>query len=531
MTPDSANAKTSPWADVLATGVNGWSSFSDTGSGESPRVVEDGPAHTSARDGAERSTGPDGAGGRGAGKPSASDANAIRRDASKSFGDGVASGAPSGTGGGNADANAGNADANAGEGGKSSKDKKDKSGALDVSWKQYRRDVEWQCKWLELRMKEVNGHVTRYERMLRAIEAAKKRDAEASRRAGSSGGAPVYLAAAAKKAEAAAKEAEGVAAEVDAESGGLGTPRRANGGGVRMKRRWDHTGHTPPPAPVLITHPLFAHDAAALIDGSGLMAPSNGKVNGKALTAGDLKRRKKAAAAVAAAAAAAAAAARAKNSGSDSDLSTAALYEQIEVLQQRVTALHARLGQPAPSMGPTGNVHAIKRNAAAGRGGGYGANEKKSRKTDYDINDVVGADATGAKFVERAHCVEISVPNVRDAPTYSIAPIVEERGLAAAEAAAAAAMVANEGGVSAEKGAGGGKDDGDDTSSEDTSDDAFMLRHQKFEIAERKARTLPDKKSRGGEKNSGHGNGSANPKSGDKSPTTGTGDGGGSSPR
>jgi hypothetical protein len=58
-----------------------------------------------------------------------------------------------------------------------------------------------------------------------------------------------------------------------------------------------------------------------------------------------------------------------------------------------------------------------------------------------------------------------------------------------------------------------------------------MLRHQKFEIAERKARTLPDKKSRGGEKNSGHGNGSANPKSGDKSPTTGTGDGGGSSPR
>ena len=106
--------------------------------------------------------------------------------------------------------------------------------------------MEWQCKWLELRMKEVNGHVTRYERMLRAIEAAKKRDAEASRRAGSSGGAPVDLAAAAKKAEAAAKEAEGVAAEVDAESGGLGTPRRANGGGVRMKRRRDHTGHTPP---------------------------------------------------------------------------------------------------------------------------------------------------------------------------------------------------------------------------------------------------------------------------------------------
>jgi hypothetical protein len=26
--------------------------------------------------------------------------------------------------------------------------------------------VEWQCRWLELRMKEVSGHVNRYERML-----------------------------------------------------------------------------------------------------------------------------------------------------------------------------------------------------------------------------------------------------------------------------------------------------------------------------------------------------------------------------
>ena len=37
-------------------------------------------------------------------------------------------------------------------------------------------DVEWQCRWLELRMKEVGGHIKRYERMLEGIERARRRE-------------------------------------------------------------------------------------------------------------------------------------------------------------------------------------------------------------------------------------------------------------------------------------------------------------------------------------------------------------------
>jgi hypothetical protein len=44
-------------------------------------------------------------------------------------------------------------------------------------------------------------------------------------------------------------------------------------------------------------------------------------------------------------------------------------------------------------------------------------------------------------------------------------------------------------------------------SSEDTSDEAYVRRHTKFEVAERTARTLPDKKDKrgGGEKPAGGG--------------------------
>jgi hypothetical protein len=182
------------------------------------------------------------------------------------------------------------------------------------------------------------------------------------------------------------------------------------------------------------------------------------------MTPAEKKRRKKAAAAAAAAEAAAAAA---RGSGSDSDLSTAALYEQIEVLQQRVTALHQRLGQPAPVMnGTIGNVTVVKaapgaKPAASSKGGGGGVGgitrggndssnhlSMKSRVDHYDINNVVGAVPTGAKFVERAQHVDICTPNVRAAATYVMAPITEERGMAAAAeaaAAAAAAITAGEG--------------------------------------------------------------------------------------
>ena len=116
--------------------------------------------------------------------------------------------------------------------------------------------------------------------------------------------------------------------------------------------------------------------------------------------------------------------------------------------------------------------------------------------------------------MERAQHIDICTPGVRPAPTYAMAPITDERGVARAEkakaqaeAAAAAAIVAGEGGdaeaVAEAKNAGIVRGDDSDCSSEDTSDEAYVNRHTQLEVAERKARTLPDKKEgrRGKDKN------------------------------
>ena len=167
-------------------------------------------------------------------------------------------------------------------------------------------------------------------------------------------------------------------------------------------------------------------------------------------------------------------------------MSTAALYEQIEVLQQRVTALHARLGQPAPAMTTGGAVAATAARAAGPTGLGgrlagqwgsgplYGnglpqLKKQPSKRDDFDINNVVGAAPAGAKFVERAQHVDICTPGVRPAPEYPPA------GKVASEDAGE-----------------------DDASSEDTSDEAYVRRHTRLEVAERTARTLPGKKDKRG---------------------------------
>ena len=46
---------------------------------------------------------------------------------------------------------------------------------LDRTWRKYRRDVEWQCRWLELRMQEIDGHVDRYQGMIDRIESVKRK--------------------------------------------------------------------------------------------------------------------------------------------------------------------------------------------------------------------------------------------------------------------------------------------------------------------------------------------------------------------
>ena len=489
-------ARATPWAAALEKGVEGWSSFTETGSGEDIRT-EDGSREVvdSARVRA-------GAAAASAGAPAADGPVAAR-----SGGDGKSADAKSG--GGTGAAAASGADGKAPSGGgdatvAAKRDAKDpnnpaahKRPALDQGWRLYRRDVEWQCRWLELRMVEIDGHVDRYQRMLDGIERAKRMDGvEAAEKTTTTSGEP----------------------ETTALTDGVAT---------RMKRRRQHQGDTPPPNPVLGTHPLLVADDDAMF-GFGTAQTTDQKP--EKLTAAQRKRRKKEAAAQAALADKLANKSG-SGTGSDSDLSTAALYEQIEVLQQRVTALHARLGQPAPELNGTGSVVAIRNNrgAAMGAFGGFAreppkppVEKLKSRRDDFDINNVVGANE-GAKFVERAQHVDICTPGVRPAPTYAMAPINDQRGSARAEkakaqaeAAAAAAIVAGEGGNAAAvaeartAGLPDGALDDDDCLSEDTSDEAYVHRHAHLEVAERKARTLPDKRDkRDKDKNAGGGHGGA----------------------
>ena len=480
----------SAWADVLANGISGWSSFTDTGEAVDRRVEEGEHAESAPRAAEHRSD---------SGAPGASDPK-------RGAGD-KPSLARQGTSG---DLSKKDGAAEAGEGDEKSGDKagkdaaggKTKAPALDPGWKQYRRDVEWQCRWLELRMKEVGGHIQRYERMLRGIEQAKAK-AENSEAKDSEAGAHVKGAAPETKDDDGAND-EPNETETDRERSG---PFRSDPfvakNVMKLRRRRDPELSKKPPPPVLAAHPLF--DEAE--NRKRAAAETKAKKGEKARKSQTTAQRKRARADAAIARAAREKEAKAKrdasgadgldDTGSDSDLSTAALYEQIEVLQQRVTALHARLGQPAPAMAAGGAVAATAARAAGptGLGGrlagqwgsgplyGNGLPQLKrqpSRRDDFDINNVVGGAPTGAKFVERAQHVDICTPGVRPAPEYP----------AAGDASVDPAGAPKE----------------DDVSSEDTSDEAYVRRHTKFEVAERTARTLPDKKDkRGGEKPAGGG--------------------------
>lgn len=437
----------SAWAAVLQHGISGWSSYTDTGEAGDRHVEEDGEHATSA-------------------PRAAGDSDAKPGDAQKP---GLPRQGTSGDLSKKAKEGEDGDDEKPGKG-----DGKGKAPALDAGWKQYRRDVEWQCRWLELRMKEIGGHIARYKRMLRGIERAKERQAEEK-----TGDVATDVAgpsdAENEKPDAEKTDVDETDAPMDKESG-----KSANTvGAPKMKRRRvPHADAPTPPPPVLVAHPLFNEtrrkkkndkedDVKTTAQRKRLKVDFRNSERERQLPVAEPH----------------------DTEGSDSDLSTAALYEQIEVLQQRVTALHARLGQPAPAMHTSGAVAsaAARAGGPTGLGGklsglpaqgqwGYGAplptlKKQASRKDDFDINNVVGAAPTGAKFVERAQHVDICTPVVRPAPEYN--PAV---------------------------GTGNAPVD-DDVSSEDTSDETYVRRHAKFEVAERTARTLPEKKTgRGGEK-------------------------------
>lgn len=436
------------WRELLSAGVDGWSSYSDTCSDEPSNdqgqgVDEDGVCRKE--------------------RKGMDDAGELRED----------------------DANGGT-----GTGMQAIVSNEKYYPSLDANWKQERRDIEWQCLWLELRLKELQSHKRRYAKKLKQIE---QREVNGE---------------AVEERKSKPKSRDGREAKMVVFDHPLFDPirrrREKRQARKRMEKKTDDDEER-------MRHMADGDDDVVNI-------PGGDDTMDFLQTDFNAKKRK-------------------SESGSGgSDVSNTYLHEKVEVLKKRCSGLMQRLGQPPPDF----TTAAASRGAKGGRGGrgggggrgsrgmkndanrtnsrnlmmglmggngaatgndnnnnnnandntGNGSNKKQTRmnKADdiYDINCVVG-DIIGAKYVERALHEDINTPSVREVTTFSM-PIDELRRLNNKnDQAAVATTVAKKNKAKSIINA-VNDEGGDESSDEDISDEAYSNRHAKYEVAERNAR-------------------------------------------
>lgn len=315
---------------------------------------------------------------------------------------------------------------------------------LGGAWRIERRDLEWQCLWIELRAREIDRHVARYEARLRAM----KRNDDAAGASGDKG------------------EAE------DVRAGTIGDSARA--------KRSTVEANSENCAQVILGHPMFAllDDASEDKEPTSAKKRLNPGANDPSTTTttelsgakagGTLKRvaspdtnpksseekKRKVMDGIAP-----------KETNSDSDISTTALYEQIDAAKKRVESLKERLSKTAPKL--------EKQKSASDKFKTPGSKNRSDKTTSdktpvsvsgkrlstrgvdaYDINNVISAQGP-AKYVERAIHETIATPRVR-----------------AASALTAAFDASTDG----------------ESSDEDISDEVYIVRHAKLEAEEKSAR-------------------------------------------
>ena len=461
----------SPWCDILAAGVDDWSEYSDTDSDRDAFDVDDAGAPSALHvDGLRR-------------KQTTDDGfRALRASggSARESGSGheSAGGAKDGAGGENGDGAHGDGDSDdRGVGRRTSASGTHARGGkigLDGAWRSARRGLEWQCAWIELRMREIGRHVERYAARLEAMDASTA--VKKTKNAGAVANVPSRI---------------DNLDEVDIKKMQL---RAMSARGKRARE----TKRAKAP-PVVLGHPMFAplvqlddkeksanarddEDDATHANGSAKIDPSVTTTH----DAMNLSASKKRDASVDDANPKTLASKKTKvvmnsiapkETNSDSDLSTTALYEQIEAANRRLASLKELISKPAPKLAaaqPTKDKaktpaqknkhdkHVEKTPASAGSG-----RKSNNRNVDsYDINNVVSANAS-AKYVERPIHETIATPRVRASQTFEMTR----------------AQVATDG----------------DSSEEDVSDAVFIFRHAKLEVAEKKARA-PLQKARRGEK-------------------------------
>ena len=464
----------SQWHDILAAGVDDWSEYSDT---DSDRDAFDhhqrGASDAHGRCLRRIKSTEDGLGARRASGGSARDSGS-----GHDSGGYPARGARDDHDGGAAGAGDGDSDDRGGGRRSLSQNGAHTRGkiGLDSAWRTARRGLEWQCAWIELRMHEIGRHVERYATRLEAMDAS----ATAKKTKGRGDGAATH--------PSFTSRIDNLE-EVDVKKMQL---RAMSSRGKRVRE----SERAKAPA-VILGHPMFAplvqlddkeksanarddDDDDTNANGSGGIDPSattthdgmdlsaSKKRDGAVDANPKLSASKKQKAVLNSIAP--------KETNSDSDLSTTALYEQIEAANRRLASLKERISKPAPKLAaaqPTKDKaktpvqknkhekHTEKTPVSAGSG-----RKSNNRSVDsYDINNVVSANVS-AKYVERPIHETIATPRVRASQTFEMT----------------CAQVA----------------DGD-SSEEDVSDAVFIFRHAKLEVAEKKARA-PLQKARRGEK-------------------------------
>ncbi|KAK3250246.1 hypothetical protein CYMTET_40369 [Cymbomonas tetramitiformis] len=317
--------------------------------------------------------------------------------------------------------------------------------ALDGEWKHYRRGVEWRCRWLELRMQDLQQQAVRYEKLEQALLS-----------------------------ETASVVPSSAGETLDGLPVASATPESAphlNSAALKRRRRRkraSHSGEDPSRSDNQAPHhPILSSLCKNADRHRRLQIPRQSDVAGgselrglkgsqarlleqwdlQAVTADEL-------------------------SSSDSEVSTLALYEQMEELQRRVRALRDQLRKHQLNQKPAASPVVSARN---GRGttnpspnatGLTSASGPRGRKRDkheddqFNINNIVTPVNMGHRSVERVHHVNIQTPTVRDLASEAPTPIPAPSGIS------------------------------EDSSDEDTSDEAYLTRHEPMETAE-KQRNLP----------------------------------------
>jgi len=439
-----------PWQDIVAGGVDDWSDYGDT---DDEREVdfaaavgrEDSVARVArdardARGGSDRSSG---------GEETVDDARPvaelarINRDVG---GDSDRDGGRRANSGREATRANDDSAANMGNGADTMKTHGTGLG-VGVAWRSKRRNLEWQCSWIELRLREIDRHVERYEARLRVMAAS-----------------------------------EGGESNNEVKEGAKYINDGTDGTFVRTKIDVSSSSLVP----VVLGHPMFAairdprRDAPSDAkkrktsenDGHGIASTtaqlSGSKGAGSTKELGDRAKPKssekkcKVMEGI-----------EPKETNSDSDISTTALYEQIDAAQKRVASLKERLNQTAPKLSqkmldgkfktPTPKLKGEKHGEKTPRGSWKKLNNRTIDA--YDINNVISAQGP-AKYVERAIHETITTPKVRQASTFASPPQILTD---------------------------------DESSDEDVSDEVYILRHAKLEADERVARA-PIVRGRNGQK-------------------------------